>query len=85
MFGVEGVDFTKIHKSFHKTICCLTVEEQRTSEIKARIDLTPKHQKEEVTGGMWNLLGHQGISEWNHSFIYFRECGNNLSYKIWKE
>ena len=55
---LKFVDFTKIHKSFHKTICCLTVEDDRTSELKTRIPLTPKHEKEEVAGGMWNLLEH---------------------------
>ena len=68
-------DFTEIHKSFHKTICYLTVEEQTISELKTRINPTPKQQKEEVAGGVWNLLEHQGISEWNHSIIEFRNCG----------
>ena len=77
--GVEVQKFHKNFTSFHKTICCVALEEQRTSELKSRIHPTPKHQKEEVAGRKWKLLKHQGVSKWNHSFIDIRNSEFHLS------
>ena len=80
MLEVEVLKISqKNHKIFHKPICSLGLEEQRTSEFKTKIQPTPKHQKEEVAGREWKLPEHQGISKWNHSFIEIRNCGFHLS------